>query len=841
MSASNLREAFAAFIQGAFRRRRGKEIFSNKGSGFALSKPKVFLSSIKTKIKNPDLKSLGTLSRGTDHVVTEVEGVQYIGGRPKFRETLNKPAVGEIDASVISIKLNYKMINPVQTATVFIYKTGSVVISTNGPWERVVRLLARDYFPGRFHELYSGVDVTANSSRFYCNQNLNLKAITDHIEGAVKEVIPGQIRAHFYGVSGPSRKTNFQISSHVSELGFTGTVRIDTEFEGGYKVSLILGKNGTVVASCLYVDDGPRAFKKLVAEMGPTMFSGARAAPSVLKPGKEAKRAAMAEARYNLAANWSATRNGHYVRPGPDGKPRFYTIPTNKSLVRAKVIKAYSNAGVNIPSNVISKLNITAEQIATVRGRSPRAGRPSGWNNQSREGHYVRPNKQGKPQWYQIPKGKSDAKKTVIKAYSAAGINIPQHLKNLFKIKNANLNGAGGATPVVNLGKDKHLRINGKQLERYNKETLVNMAVQMNMPRVTEKMKVAEIRTEFERQLAPKVQPINVTVNGVKHTFLSNGTVRRNYANKASRTRQFATLKVAEQNAIAQAYLSANQLAEYKKKLARNKFQYLLNTKAARAIAQPPPPANRAGPSRTSPSPSNSGSPSNSNFELNLELAVRMGNLTPSPSNLQKLKTVMGKLPLGARGKPLKADVDAVWKRMTKEFKKKAQNRESAQKLTGRTTVPNWVPANKRNQFRNLLVQTALMSGKANNKKKAVQAWINSTLPKQGVPARTVENMITGEIKHIPAWNPPREFKFKIPKLSPKVKEAGAAAPKPKKSPSTKRKTIPVTNNFELLVNNMNRLGVPYNANKAYSWANLKKMGINNKYKNTWYEHVKKK
>jgi hypothetical protein len=367
------------------------------------------------------------------------------------------------------------------------------------------------------------------------------------------------------------------------------------------------------------------------------------------------------------------------------------------------------------------------------------------------------------------------------------------------------------------------------------------MAVQMNMPRVTEKMKVAEIRTEFERQLAPKVQPINVTVNGVKHTFLSNGTVRRNYANKASRTRQFATLKVAEQNAIAQAYLSANQLAEYKKKLARNKFQYLLNTKAARAIAPPPPPANRAGPSRTSPSPSNSGSPSNSNFELNLELAVRMGNLTPSPSNLQKLKTVMGKLPLGARGKPLKADVDAVWKRMTKEFKKKAQNRESAQKLTGRTTVPNWVPANKRNQFRNLLVQTALMSGKANNKKKAVQAWINSTLPKQGVPARTVENMITGEIKHIPAWNPPREFKFKIPKLSPKVKEAGAAAPKPKKSPSTKRKTIPVTNNFELLVNNMNRLGVPYNANKAYSWANLKKMGINNKYKNTWYEHVKKK
>lgn len=839
MSASNLREAFAAFIQGAFRRRRGKEIFSNKGSGFALSKPKVFLSSIKTKIKNPDMASLGHVARGASYMVTEVEGVQYIGGRPKFRETHNKPAVGEIDSSVISVKINYKMINPPQTATVFIYKTGSVVISTNGPWERVIRLLSRDYFPGKFEELSSEVDVTANTSRFYCNQNLSLENITKHIEGATYgKFLNEQIRAHFYGVQGPRRATKFHLSKLPSESGLTGTVRVDTELEGGYKVSLILAKNGTVVASCIDAAFGPIAFKELVREMGPIIFAGARAFPSVLKPGKEAKRAAMAEARYNLAANWSATRNGHYVRPGPDGKPRFYAIPANKSLVRAKVIKAYSNAGVNIPSNVISKLNITREQINAVKGRSPRAGRPSGWNNQSRNGYYVRPNKQGKPQWYQIPKGKADSKKTVIKAYSAAGINIPQHLKNLFRIKNANLNGAGGSTPVINLGKDKHLRINGKQLERYNKEALVNMAVQLNMPRVTEKMKVSEIRSEFERQMAPKVQPINVTVNGVKHTFLSNGTVRRNYANKASRTRQFSTLKVGEQNAIAQAYLSANQFAEYKKKLARNKFQYLLNAKAARATAAPSP--NRAGSARKSPSPSNSGSPANSNFELNLELAVRMGNLTPSPSNLQKLKAVLGKLPVGARGKPLKANVDAVWKRLTKEFKKKAENKVAAQKLATRVTVPNWVPENKRNQFKNLLIKTALMSGKANNKKTAIQAWINATLPKQGIPARNVENMMTGEMKRIPAWNPPREFKFKIPKLSPKVKEAGAA-PKPKKSPSTKRKTIPMENKFELLVNNMNSRGVPYNANKKYSWANLKKIGINNKYKNTWYEYVKKK
>jgi hypothetical protein len=504
--------------------------------------------------------------------------------------------------------------------------------------------------------------------------------------------------------------------------------------------------------------------------------------------------------------------------------------------VRAKVIKAYSNAGVNIPQNVISKLNITREHINAVSGRTPAVGRPSGWTNQSRNGYYVRPNKQGKPQWYQIPKGKADARKTAIKAYTAAGITIPQHIKNLFGIKNANL-GNRGTTPVINLGKDKHLRINGKQLERYNKESLVNMAVQLNLPRVTEKMKVAEIRNEFQRKLAPKVQPINVVVNNVKHTFLTNGTIRRNYANKASRTRQFSTLKVAEQNAIARAYLKPAEFEEYKKKIARNKYPYLLNIKGSRVVGRA---AGSAGSARASPASSAGSSPGNANFELELELAVRMGNLEPAPGNLELVKRAMGKLPLGPRGKPLKADVDALWKRLTKELQQKARTRANMARLEAKVAVPNWVPANMRNQFKNVLIQTALSKAKVANKKAAVQAWINGKIPKVGILARNVENMVTGEIKHLPAWNPPREFKYKIPKLSPVAKPEGAK-PKVAKSPSTKRKTIPATNNFELLVNNMNRLGVPYNANKAYSWANLKKMGINNKYKNTWYKHVKGK
>ena len=839
----SVRDAQAALIQAAFRRRKGREIYSNKvGSDYALSKPKVFTSSVSTRVTNPNLAEMALLARGANYLVTEIEGFQHIGAKPHFRETISKPAVGEIDSTVRSLKLNYMMINPQQTATVFIYKSGSVVINTTGTWERVVRLLAKDYLKGQFGELMDKLSIANTASRFYCNRNIDTEKIRSHIEGSFFKNYPQIAMAHFYGGGARAPSSKFKLTeagANMENRKFKTGVAVSTEI-GAYKVSLNIYGNGTILCSTLVKPElGPRAFKALVTEMNGALFGGQRDRPQLKKPKKEEKRAAMAEARYSPAGSWSATRNNYYVRPGPNGKARFYTIPANKSLVRAKVIKAYANVGVNIPRNVINKLGITNAQIESVRGKAPKASGPSGWNNQSRNGYYVRPDKQGRPAWYQIPGGKAGAKKTVIKAYSSAGITVPAHLKKLFKISNANLGASSVGDPVFNLGKDKHLRINGKQLERYTKNALVEMAGELELPRVTEKMKVSEIRSEFERKLAPKVQPINVTMGGVKHTFLSNGTVRRNYANKASRTRQFSTLKVPEQNAIAQAYLTANEYSNFKTKLAKNRYQFLLNTKATRAVAAPAP--RRVSPVARGGSASSSASSSvNNNFALELELSMRMGNLAPSPSNLEKLKKAMGKVGVGARGKPIKAEVNGVWRALTKEFKKKAENKITMAKLEAKAVVPNWVPANLRNSFKKVLVQTALVAKTKKNAKAAITGWINATIPKAGRIARNVENVITGEIKHIPAWNPPRNFKFEVPKLSPKVKNAAQKKP-PAGTPVKKRKTIPMENKFESLVNNMNRLGVTYNPNKGYSWENLKKIGVNAKYRSLWINHVKAK
>jgi hypothetical protein len=79
-----------------------------------------------------------------------------------------------------------------------------------------------------------------------------------------------------------------------------------------------------------------------------------------------------------------------------------------------------------------------------------------------------------------------------------------------------------------------------------------------------------------------------------------------------------------------------------------------------------------------------------------------------------------------------------------------------------------------------------------------------------------------------------------VPKLSPKVKNA-TQKKAPAGTPVKKRKTIPMENKFESLVNNMNRLGVAYKPNKGYSWENLKKIGVNDKYRSLWINHVKAK
>jgi hypothetical protein len=164
--------------------------------------------------------------------------------------------------------------------------------------------------------------------------------------------------------------------------------------------------------------------------------------------------------------------------------------------------------------------------------------------------------------------------------------------------------------------------------------------------------------------------------------------------------------------------------------------------------------------------------------------------------------------------------------------------------------APNWIPNNLKNAYKNELLKvstTLTQSGKyplAKGIKNSMRAWLNSKGLLASQPAREVENMLTGQVKMLPASGPPKNLKIKVPKrLSPshgpvKVKKT----PKPKASPTknllNKNFALPRTENVENLANAIYKLGLPISSTNKYSWMRLVRAGLNTKYKNTWVKHV---
>jgi hypothetical protein len=712
------------------------------------------------------------------YTAVEITGHQSVGGKAVYRETQTQPAIGKINSNVIILKINMVFIDPDQSASISVFKSGKIIIRSSGPWERIARILAKEYLPGKFHTMIEKAGKSNYVSKFYCNRKINVEAIYERIDSSFKgfnislqgtiykKTIPTSFQlADFIDSEFLSKNKNKSKEPHffdenadpfakpaapipLPNKAFKKT-KISVKTRHDPSVTLNIFKTGTIVAFSNDPDDGPRAFKQLELEMpGDVMFEAGNKMTS--PPVKINKAQNMMERRYKLAPSWNATKNGFYVRPGSNGKPRFYELKDVK-LQKTKTIRAYLDAGVNIPTNVRTKFSITNANVEAVRSASPK-----------------------------------------------------------------------------------------KVQKKATKKNLLSVAFEKNLAHVSGKMKVANIKKAIQ---SPQNTSVNVVIGGVNHTFLANGSVRR-----GTRTRQFSSLKK-EQNTIAQAYLTANQYAEYAKKAAKNRYQYILNTKAAKtaaaaaakaaklaaanaaAMAKLAAAKAKLAPKAKASSASSSMNTNNNNFALELELAVRMGNkYAHSPSNLTRLKSVLSKA-------KTKAQVETVWKVLTKEFKKKAQAKANKEKLYAKAVVPNWVPNNKKQRFKNVLVQAALDSKTKKNAKAAVKTWINSTIPTTTLAARNVENMVTGEIKHIPAWNPPKNFKFKIPKLSPNSAKKSPSPVKPGKSQVNNYVfKVPGSKSVNKLTNAMANVGL--NLKKGHTWNELVKAGVNKKFKSTWDKHV---
>jgi len=848
----NAREVAAYIIQVAYRKRQGTEVFSDKGDGFALTVPKIANMSVKTKVDGPvDMSIFDERKHGDNFSVEEIEGRSGIRGSIRVQRGQRRH-VGNFDSVVSVVKINLKMILPAQKASVQIFKKqGYIIINTNGPWERVARILAKTYFPGKFGMMIENGTVNSVLEKFFCNRHIDTKLLTKLVD---KSLGP-QIHKGFFGIAPPANSHDWALAGGLGAFSHQETfphllpeevarlpkIKVVREVAvvqhlqaGGGGVILSIFPSGSIVSSSRFESRGPVWFKQLVSDFKGVFLKDEKRSVGAKVTRKEEKRAAITQNRNPAAPSWNAVHPNQsvktFVRPGPDGKPRYYLF-TSAELQRAKAIRAFLDAGVNIPQRTREMLEITPAHIAEVKAAmgAPAVKGPSGWNNQSRQGYYVRPNSQGKPRWYEIPTGLASGKKTLLKSYGKFQITPPQWLRNHFKISNAEVQ-AAVANHHVNYGLNKKLRINGKNATRFNKETLLNTAHNMGVKHVTERMNKMEIASAIAGRMAPGRQRIDLTLNGVHHTFLANGSVRRNYKNKASRTRQFATLKADERDAIAKAFLPANKYESFRIASPSNKYKILMNHKAAKATVAPP--------TAKGESPK---SPENVWGNLESEMDLTLGYLNINRSNLPELMTRLRAIEVGVRGKPPRAKVDATLAKFIKEKKTQRNVSEKRAAYRNKIVIPKYVPANRVNEYKNFVANFATTKGKRGfpTKKRVAEVaknWIRVHAPQRPAqPARTVENVVTGAMRFQPAYVP-------SPRASPNVPTPPIKKPKTPpvvKSPSKTRRVIPMNERFELMVNNMNRMGHAYKPEKVYSWEDLAKLGVSNKYRSNWLEYVK--
>lgn len=605
--------------------------------------------------------------------------------------------------------------------------------------------------------------------------------------------------------------------------------------------------------------------------------------PAIRKPGVQtsaAKKAKLAN-RNPLASSWTmAPPQGFYVRPGTNGKPRLYKwrkmerdITTrewlnrggmNLSGVGPKVVKAYSNAGVPIPQATLNAfrragapLALNANENAGAKPAAHANRRAPSWTA-TKPGFYVRPGPGQQPYWFKVPVGLASGRKTVISTYTKAGRNIPAAVREMFKIPAnvktnvvtfGNQEYKPGLQHRVTMGLNRVLRINDRQATRLTKAELLAIARNMDIPEADGKMAPARLISLIKNKagVSNKLnRSYDVLVNGTFYRFMNNGRVQKTTGEGVQTQRAWATIPVEEQNKIAKKLLPVNLHVEYNATAKANRFNTLRAHLASKKPAKAPsPPRPRAPTPSPSPSNSNANNAMALYFEYGLRLSQNLGNLYRNGNETAFIDSY-GKLPVGARGKPLKANVNRAYKKFVKETAGLRTNEPSKARYIARIKVPNWLPANKVQRYKNLVTNLAFQKPKPKvaNVKVAIKKWLEAEVPQSPArAARTVENAITGEIKQLPAYVPTARKTPNIPKRSPPPKKS----PKPKKydpakSPRLQKEYALPANKTGLanLNNAIANIGLPTGPRNSYTWAGLVRAGLDPKFRNIWLDKVAK-
>ena len=844
---------------------RSKRVFTNSQGSWKLSS-----SSITTMIVSFNLPThFRAVFDGTPKGFTEVAGYKKTFKKPVVRWVPGQGWIG--DSSEVQ-----KVVAKRGKQTIVLSDKKFEVMGVGNYEEALLAIVKNGWAPKML--LRAPPKYTKIDGIFYANKPFNLSVLAQELRS-----LPGA------DVNYTQEDLNFGVPAVVLKLS-------------NPKWTYQFFRNGTVIFTGIKnpsEKDAPRKlFKEFFTEHGlaAVLAVNLTKSPAIGKPvkggNKKAKLAKLAT-RYREAKSWNMTPPpGFYVRPGTDGLPRLYKWrkmelekQTGEWVDRGAiklteknatiVAKAFAKANQPIPAHtrqVFSHLGFPLANkrtaptphyllnrqspAASVGGKAALKNRRAPSWNAVRNGFYVRPGPGKQPYWYAVPAGIAAGRKTVIKTYTDAGRNIPAEVRKIFKIP-ANVAVAARLQHVVKMGLNRILRINNRQATRLTKPELLGIARNMGIPEANDKMAPDRLIGLIKNK-AGVTNKLNRTydalVNGIFYKLLNNKRVEKTTGAGTQTRRAWNTIPVAEQNKIAKKILPARMHTDYNSMPKANRFEAL---QAIVAGKKPPSPAPPSPVRPVSRSPSVASSLGNNNFARELEysalLTQNLGNLYRNGNEAAFLK-IYNNIPKGARGKPLKTKVNAAYKKFVKNTSTLRANEPSRARYTAKIVPPNWLPANKVNAYKKLLTNLAFQKPKPTLKsiKNALKAWFNVIPRSPSQMARNVENMNTGNIIHIPARVPRERKTPNIPKRTPPpVKSPGAkaaakaaakaernakAAAKVLKNKLNKSYVIPVTNNVENLGSAMINAGL--NTRAAHTWANVRRAGVNAKFKNVWIKHV---
>lgn len=206
-------------------------------------------------------------------------------------------------------------------------------------------------------------------------------------------------------------------------------------------------------------------------------------------------------------------------------KTKLYTLSFFKSgVVQYKgsgvddVVNMVKQILESMPPEVFGEYKNREKKTKTKREYKTRSANPpnppNSFEGKCQEGYYCRPNAQGAPTCYLIPKINDSSRRTVIESYKRIGVDIPEGVRRIFNIERST---QGLSNMSIELTKTGILKIGGRQCSRLTEDQIEDVARRLHIPGVIKGMglaKMCKVMTAF----AKKHQEFpNFTVKGVKY------------------------------------------------------------------------------------------------------------------------------------------------------------------------------------------------------------------------------------------------------------------------------------------------------------------------------------